>query len=92
MCASAIALRPQLVKRARELCGPRADRDAEDLVGIALLVMVARPPVAADVTKLHHWLRRVMWTQNARGFREFRGAVVLSYEGLEEARARRVEE
>jgi|SRR5579859_982192 len=88
MADAAIALYPGLVLRARELRGRRADVDAEDLVGVALLALVAKPPNPKTPAQLHHWLRTVMWGQNARRFREFHGATFVSLEGLEEARAR----
>jgi DNA-directed RNA polymerase specialized sigma24 family protein len=72
--------------------GRRADLDAEDLVGIALLAMVAKPPNPKAPAQLHHWLRTVMWAQNARRFREFHRVEVVSWDGLQESRAQRVSE
>jgi len=66
--------------------------DAEDLVGIALLAMVAKPPDPKTPGQLHHWLRTVMWGQNARRFREFNGVEVVSWDALQEARAQRASE
>lgn len=88
MCAAAIALHPKLLWRARELCGRRADLDAEDLVGIALLALVAKPPNPKTPAQLHHWLRTVLRNQNVRQFRNLYGAVLVSYEGIQEARTR----
>jgi DNA-directed RNA polymerase specialized sigma24 family protein len=88
MSEAAMALRPQLLLRARELTGQRADLDAEDLVASALLTMVAKPPAAATASKLHHWLRTVMRNQNARAFRDLRGAEILSVEAIQETYSR----
>lgn len=60
MSAAAIALRPKLLLRARELCGRRDDVDAEDLVGVALLALVAKPPNPKTPAQLHRWLRTVL--------------------------------
>lgn len=90
MCAAAIALHPKLLWRARELCGRRADLDAEDLVGIALLALVAKPPHPKTPAQLHHWLRTVLRNKSAQAFRNLYGATFVSYEALEEAWARGV--
>jgi DNA-directed RNA polymerase specialized sigma24 family protein len=88
MSVAAIAVRPQLLLRARELCGRRADVDAEDLVGVALLALVAKPPNPRTAAQLHHWLRSVLRNQAARAYRNLHGATFVSYEGMQEARAR----
>jgi DNA-directed RNA polymerase specialized sigma24 family protein len=87
MSAEAIALRPKLLLRARELCG-RRDVDAEDLVSIALLAMVEKPPDPRTQTDLLRWLRTVMRNLAARAYRDLHGATFVSYEALEERRAR----
>lgn len=92
MCASAIALRPKLLLRARELCGRRADVDAEDLVGVALLALVAKPPNPKNPAQLHHWLRTVMRNKAAQRIRDVHGATVVSLEGMQQLRHRSVEE
>jgi DNA-directed RNA polymerase specialized sigma24 family protein len=83
MAAAAIALRPELLMRARELCGQRADLDAEDLVGVALLAMVERPPHPRTPSELHRWLRTVMRNQAARAFRSMHGATVVNYDAFD---------
>ncbi len=88
MADAAIALYPGLVLRARELCGRRAALDAEDLVSDALLALVAKPPNPKTPAQLHRWLRTVMRNQGARAYRNLHGATVVSYEGMQEARAR----
>lgn len=88
MSASAIALRPKLLLRARELCGRRADVDAEDLVGVALLAMVVKPPEPETPAQLHHWLRSVLKNQAARSVRNLHGIRLESWEGRQEARSR----
>jgi DNA-directed RNA polymerase specialized sigma24 family protein len=88
MSVAAIAVRPQLLLRARELCGRRADVDAEDLVGVALLALVAKPPNPKTPAQLHRWLRTVLRNQGARAYRNLHGATFVSYEGMQEARAR----
>jgi DNA-directed RNA polymerase specialized sigma24 family protein len=79
MSVAAIALRPKLLLRARELCGQRADLDAEDLVGVALLALVAKPPNPKTPKELHHWLRTVLRNQAARAYRNMRGIEVVSW-------------
>jgi len=80
MSATAIALRPQLLMPARELCGDRADLDAEDLVGRALLVMCEKTRDPQTPAELHHWLRTVMRNQNAKTSRDLRGVQFESWE------------
>jgi DNA-directed RNA polymerase specialized sigma24 family protein len=88
MSVAAIAFRPQLLLRARELCGRRADVDAEDLVGVALLALVAKPPNPKTPAQLQRWLRTVLRNQGARAYRNLQGATFVSYEGMQEARER----
>ena len=85
MGTAAIALRPKLLLRARELCGWR-DVDAEDLVSIALLAMVEKPPRPRTEAEFLRWLRSVMRNQAARAYRDLRGATFVSYEGIQESR------
>ena len=59
--------------RSRELCGRRAGVDAEDLVGIALLALVAKPPNPKTPAQLQRWLRTVLRNQNARRLRDLHG-------------------
>jgi DNA-directed RNA polymerase specialized sigma24 family protein len=87
MSAAAIALRPKLLLRARELCG-RRDVDAEDLVSVSYLAMVEKRPDPRTETELLRWLRTVMRNLAARAYRDLRGATFVSYEALEETRAR----
>jgi DNA-directed RNA polymerase specialized sigma24 family protein len=49
-----------LLLRARELCGSRADVDAEDLLGDTYLKLVAKPPSPKTALQLKHWMRTVM--------------------------------
>jgi len=86
MAAQAVALRPQLLKRALELCG-RRDADAEDLVQDAYLAMIAKPPSPRTPSQLKHWLRSVMRNQQARAYRARRGVETVSLDVLQEARA-----
>jgi DNA-directed RNA polymerase specialized sigma24 family protein len=86
LASTAIDLRPKLLSRARELCGWRADLDAEDLVSVALLAMVAKPPSPRTVGELHHWLRTVIRNQAARAHRSQYGIAVVSYEAIQQAR------
>jgi len=65
----------------------RVDVDAEDLVSIALLAMVEKPPSPKTETELCHWLRTVMRNQAARAYRDLRGTTFVSYEAIEERRA-----
>ena len=88
MSVAAIAFRPKLLLRARELCGRRADVDAEDLVGLSYLAMVATPPHPTSPAQLHRWLRTVMRNAGARAYRNLHGATFVSYEGMQEARER----
>jgi DNA-directed RNA polymerase specialized sigma24 family protein len=85
MSVVAIALRPKLLLRARELTGWRADVDAEDLVSLALLAMVAKPPNPKTPAQLHHWLRTVLRNQAARSYRNMHGVEVVSWDALQEA-------
>ncbi len=85
MSAAVIALRPKLLLRARELCG-RGDVDAEDLVSIALLAMVEKPPSPRTETELLRWLRTVMRNLAARAYRDLHGATFVSYEAMTERR------
>ncbi len=87
MTAEAMAIYPQLLERARELCGPRASVEAEDLVGVALLEMVRRPPSCTTPDHLRRWLRTVMRNKRARAFRDRAGVQFASYEAIVEARA-----
>jgi DNA-directed RNA polymerase specialized sigma24 family protein len=87
MTAEAIALRPKLLARARQITFSMAD--AEDLVQGAYLAFAKKPPEPRTPAKLHNWLRIVMANLNAHRFREFHGAVVASYEAIEEERAAR---
>lgn len=90
MSSAAITLYPKLLLRARELTGAsRADLDAEDLVGIALLAMVAKPPEPKTLSQLHHWLRTVLRNTNARRFRDLGDVELVSWDAIEEARAGR---
>lgn len=82
------AFRPNLLLRARELCGRRADVDAEDLVGVALLALVEKPPDPKTPAQLNHWLRVVLRNQAARAHRNLHGATFASYEAMQEAQAR----
>jgi DNA-directed RNA polymerase specialized sigma24 family protein len=88
MAAAAIAFRPQLLMRARELCGRRADLDAEDLVGAALLAMVAKPPSPKTQTQLLHWMRRVVFRLNANAYRNRCGVELESWDAIQEAQIR----
>jgi DNA-directed RNA polymerase specialized sigma24 family protein len=90
MSAAAIAFRPKLLQGARELTGQRADLDAEDLVGVALLAMVERPPHPKMPAELKHWLRTVLRNQAARPIRDRHGATLVSYEAVLDTRSRRV--
>ncbi len=87
MTAQAIALRPKLLKRASELVGPRSYADAEDLVGVVYLAMVERPPTPSNSSQLNHWLRTVLRNQAALAYRNLYGAVVVSYEAIQETRS-----
>jgi DNA-directed RNA polymerase specialized sigma24 family protein len=87
MASTAIAFRPTLLLRARELCGRRADVDAEDLVATALLALVAKPPSPRTPGELNHWLRTVLRNQAALAHRNLHGATVVSLEAMQEARA-----
>ncbi len=78
MTAEAIALRPKLLARAREISFSMAD--AEDLVGEAYLAFLTKPPQPNTATELHHWFRVVIQNLNAHRYREFRGAIVVSSE------------
>ena len=82
MAATAIALQPQLLLRARELCGRRAGIDAEDLVGLAFLSMIERPPHPKTPSQLKHWLRTVA----ARLIRDLHGVTFESWEAVGERR------
>ena len=53
-------MRPQLMMRARELCGHRAELDAEDLLQDVYLKFVEKTPDPRGATQLKHWLRTVM--------------------------------
>jgi DNA-directed RNA polymerase specialized sigma24 family protein len=88
MAARAVALRPQLLARARELTGGR-DADAEDLVAVAYLAMVERPPRPSSPAQLKHWLRTVIRNQHARSYRDVDGAETVSYEAIQEPWSRR---
>jgi DNA-directed RNA polymerase specialized sigma24 family protein len=88
MSAAAFALRPKLLLRARELCG-RRDVDAEDLVSVALLAMVEKPPSPRTETELLRWLRTVMRNLAARAYRDLHGATFVSYEVIRDAATRR---
>jgi DNA-directed RNA polymerase specialized sigma24 family protein len=88
MSVAAIALRPQLLLRARELCGWRAEIDAEDLVSVALFAMVAKPPSPATPAQLHHWLRTVLRNQAARSHRNLHGVVLESWDARQESATR----
>jgi hypothetical protein len=65
MSAAAIALRPKLLLRARELCG-RRDVDAEDLVSIALLAMVEKPPSPRTETECSGAVEHAFENRTAR--------------------------
>lgn len=70
---TAIALRPELLMRARELT--RHAHDAEDLVSDCYLKFVEKPPEPRSTIALRHWLRLVMRNrfidaQRRRGDRE----------------------
>ncbi|MFI5282499.1 MAG: hypothetical protein ACHQ0J_05155 [Candidatus Dormibacterales bacterium] len=82
MSVTAIAMRPELLMRARELCGDRADLDAEDLVGCALLRMCEKPPDPQSDEQLLHWLRTVIFRLNANAYRDLRGAEFVTWEEL----------
>jgi DNA-directed RNA polymerase specialized sigma24 family protein len=88
MSVAAIAFQPKLLLRARELCGRRAGVDAEDLVALSYLAMVAKPPRPKSSVELHRWLRTVLRNQSARAYRNLHGATFVSYEAMQEARAR----
>jgi DNA-directed RNA polymerase specialized sigma24 family protein len=85
MASTALELRPALLSHARELTGRRADLDAEDLVSVALLAMVERPPHPRTPIELKHWLRTVLRNQAARTYRDLHGATFVTYEAVEEA-------
>ena len=88
MASSALELRPALLSHARELTGRRADLEADDLVSSAYLALVVKPPDPKTLAQLNHWLRVVMRNLNARRHRNMRGATTVSYEAIQEARAR----
>ncbi len=65
--------------RARELCGDRADLDAEDLVGRALLQMVEKPPSPENSQQLDRWRRTVIFRLNANAFRDLHGVEFVTW-------------
>jgi|GEM_PF-6655898 len=88
MASTALELRPALLSHARELTGRRADLEADDLVSSAYLAMVVNPPDPQTLAQLNDWLRVVMRNVNARRHRNMHGATVVSYEAIQQARAR----
>jgi DNA-directed RNA polymerase specialized sigma24 family protein len=87
MYAEAIAYRPKLLMRARQLMGSLADVEAEDLVGDAYLAFVARPPQPRTPSALRNWFRLVIRNHAARYFRELHDTKLESWEAREEAYA-----
>lgn len=89
MTLAAIAIRPKVLANARQMS--RCLADAEDLAGDAYLAFFKKPPKPRPAGQLFYWFRTVMRNQKSQTWRDFHGAVVVSYEGIEEERARRAE-